>query len=130
MVVKAIVCIRALLLLSIVSYFARIDHWIPYIEKVDRDAQLAAAYALVLAVSTIATILPSMNQLDRALRFGNTIMGTGSGLLVAIYWITSTGYGSDDYRIFAALAAFIGLIAMMLTVLAYLHFSLRALRLN
>ena len=121
--VNAIASIRAVLLLFIIGYFAIIDHWVPSSENVDRDAQLAAAYTLVLAVSTIASIFPSMNQLDQILRVGTNMMGAGSGLLVALHWITSAGYGSDDHRVFAALAAVIALITMMLTVLAYLYIS-------
>ena len=87
---------------------------------VDRNAQLAAAYALIFAVSTIASIFPPMNQLDRILRFRTNILGAGSGLLVALYWIASEHYASDGHQILAALAASIALITMMLTVLEYM----------
>ena len=111
---RIIPAVRFVLLIFVITYLIIIDGFVPdikesdepvcdcqvsgericYCQVPDRHGQLAAAYAIALAVSTIAIIFQAIGPIDRVLRIGANIMGGTSGLLAAMHWVISEGYAS------------------------------------
>ena len=92
-----------------------------YCQVPDRHGQLAAAYAIALAVSTIAIIFQAIGPIDQVLRIGANIMGGTSGLLAAMHWVISEGYSSDEHQMLIWLAIMLALIAIILVTLVYMY---------
>ena len=108
---------RMLLLAFIVIYFLTINEYIPPPEEKDinRPGQLAAAYAILLALCTAVSIIrPNKLLLDFPSRLGINLMGASSGLLGAMNWVTSEKYASPNHILMVGLALLFATIAIII----------------
>ena len=112
--------VRFVFLLGILYLLADVDDVVPDRGCSDRDAQLAATYALVLAFSTIVGIFPATGQVDQAIRIGINVVGGGSGLLAALHWVISEGYASGDHQTFVVRISILAIVILISTILIYI----------